>query len=182
MLFVEVSRMPGTGELTLTGRLGDVMQESAWVALSCLRANAARYHIDPALHRDTDVHLHVQSGEVPKEGASAGVTMVAALVSAFTGRMVRGDLAMTGEITLCGQVLAVGGIKEKVLAAHRCGLTRVVLPRQNEKQVNEDLGDALRRAVEVHYVARIDDLLELALRRVPAAGEVAAVTSAGRVS
>ena len=126
--------------------------------------------------------MHVQSGAGRTEGASAGGTMASALVSAFTGRPVRGDLAMTGEMTLSGQVLPVGGIKEKVLAAHWCELTRVVLPRQNEKQVNEDLGEALRRAVEVHYVARIDDLLELALRRVPAAGEVAAVTLAGRVS
>ena len=161
--------MPGTGKLTLTGRLGEVMQESARVALSWLRANAGRYHIDPAFHRDTDVHLHVQLGEVPKEGASAGVTMVAALVSAFAGRVVREDLAMTGEITLTGQVLPVGGIKEKVLAAHRCGVVRVILPRQNQKQVDEELGDDLRRAVAVDYVTRVDELLDLALRRAPAA-------------
>ena len=176
--FVEASRMPGSGALTLTGRQGEVMRESARAALSWLRANAGRYGLDPAFHRSSDVHLHVQSGEVAKEGASAGVTMAAALVSAFTGRVVRGDLAMTGEITLSGQVLPVGGIKEKVLAAHRCGIARVVLPQQNQKQVDEDLGDDLRRAVEVHYVTQVDDLLTLALRPAPAA----AATPDGRVS
>ena len=164
--------------LTLTGRQGEVMRESARAALSWLRANAGRYGLDPAFHRSSDVHLHVQSGEVAKEGASAGVTMAAALVSAFTGRVVRGDLAMTGEITLSGQVLPVGGIKEKVLAAHRCGIARVVLPQQNQKQVDEDLGADLRRAVEVHYVTQVDDLLTLALRPAPPA----AATPDGRVS
>ena len=126
--FVEASRMPGSGALTLTGRQGEVMRESARTALSWLRANPGRYGLDPAFHRNSDVHLHVHSGEVAKEGASAGVTMAVALVSAITGRVVRGDLAMTGEITLSGQVLPVGGIKEKVLAAHRYGVARVVLP------------------------------------------------------
>ena len=116
VLVVEASRMPGSGGLALTGRLGEMMQESAQVALSWLRANAERYGIDPAFPRDTDVHLHV-SGEAPKEGASPGVTMAAALVSVFTGRPLRGGLAMTGEITLSGQVLPVGGIRDKVLAA-----------------------------------------------------------------
>ena len=109
----------GSGQLTLTGRLGEVIQESARTALSWLRANASRYGLDPVFHRDTDVHLHVQSGAGPTEWALAGVTMVAALVSAFTGRVVRGDLAVTGEITLSGQVLPVGGIREKVLAGGR---------------------------------------------------------------
>ena len=183
VMFVEVGRMPGCGALTLTGRQGEVMQESARTALSWLRANAGRYGIDPAFHRETDVHLQVQSGAGPKEGASAGVALAAALVSAFTGRPVRGDLAMTGEITLSGQVLPVGGIKEKVLAAHRRGLARVILPRENKKQVDEDLGDGLRRAVAVDYVEWIDELLELALQPAPAVGGVAAaVPPAGRVS
>ena len=182
LVFIEVSRMPGTGALTLTGHQGEVMQESARVALSWVRANAGRYGIDPAFHRGADIHVHVQSGDVRKEGASAGVTMVAALASALTGRVVRADLAMSGEITLSGRVLPVGGIKEKVLAAHRCGLVHVVLPHQNRKQVDEDLGDDLRRAVEVHYVTQVDGLLDLALRRAPAAGEAAAAMPAGRVS
>ena len=181
LLYVEASCMSGNGALILTGRLGEVMQESVQVALSWLRANAERYGIDPAFLRDTDVHLHVQSGEVPKEGASAGVTMVAALVSAFTGCVVRGDLAMTGEITLAGHVLAVGAIKEKVLAAHRYGLARVVLPHQNKKQVDEQLGDDLRRAVAVDYVTRIDEVLDVALQRAPAPDDAAtACNSAGR--
>ncbi len=168
VMFIEASRMPGSGALTLTGRQGEVMRESARTALSWLRANARRYGLDPAFHRDTDIHLHVQAGDVPKEGASAGVTMAAALVSALTGRPLRGDIAMTGEIGLGGQVLPVGGIEEKVLAAHRRGLARVVLPLGNRKQVDEDLGDDLRRAVAVDYVAGIDELLELTLGRVPA--------------
>ena len=166
VLVVEASRMPGSGGLALTGRLGEMMQESAQVALSWLRANAERYGIDPAFPRDTDVHLHV-SGEAPKEGASAGVTLAAALASAFTGRPVRGGLAMTGEITLSGQVLPVGGIRDKVLAAHRCGLTRVILPHRNRQQVDEMLGDDLPRTLDVHYVTGIDGLLDLALRPAP---------------
>ena len=124
--------------------------------------------LDPDLHRDTDVHLHVQSAAVPKEGASAGVTMAAALVSAFTGRPLRAGVAMSGEITLAGQVLPVGGIAAKVLAAHRGGLARILLPQPNRKQVDEELGDELRRAVEIDCVTRLDELIELALRRAPA--------------
>ena len=164
VLVVEVGRMPGTGALTLTGGLGQVMRESARVALSWVRSNAARYGIDPSFHRGTDIHVHVQSPAVRKDGASAGVAIVAAMVSALTGRAVRGDLAMTGEITLSGKVLPVAGIREKVLAAYRCGLARVILPQENETQVDEELGD-LRRAVEVHYVAQVEDLLDWALRR-----------------
>ena len=182
VIVVEASRLPGAGGLTLTGRQGEVMRESAQTALSWLRANAARYGLSPDFQRDTDVHLHVQSVEVPKEGASAGVTMAAALVSAFTRRSVRSDVAMTGEITLGGQVLPVGGIAEKVLAAHRGGLARVILPRRNRAQVDEDLGDSLRRAVEVDYVTHVDELLELVLRRTPAVGSVAAVSQPGRAS
>ena len=180
---VEASRMPGAGALTLTGRLGESMQESARTAMSWLRVNAGRYGFDPSFHRDTDVHLHVPTGSGRQKGTSAGVAMVAALVSVFTGRPVRGDLAMTEEIALSGEVIAVGGVKEKVLAAHRCGLTRVILPQQYRKQVEEDLGDDLRSAVAVDYVTRIEDLLELALRPAPAANDAAAVAATdGRVS
>ena len=172
---IEASRMAGTGALTLTGRQGEVMQESARAALSWLRANAGRYGIDPDFHRDTDIHLHVDGG--PGEGTSGGVTMTAALVSALTGRVVRGDVAMSGEVTLSGQVLPVGGIAEKLLAAHRCGLAGVILPRGNEREVDEELGEELRRAVEVHYVTRVDELLELALEPAPSSA-----APAGRVS
>ena len=182
VMFVEVSRMPGTGTLTLTGGLGEGMQESARVALSWVRANAARYGIDPRFHRGADMHVHVQSRAARKDGASAGVAMVAAMVSALTGRVVRGDLAMTGEVTLSGQILPVGGISEKVLAAHCCGLARVILPLQNRKHV-EELGDDLRCAVAIDYVTRIDDLLDLAMRPTAATSDTRrAITPAGRMS
>ena len=167
VLFVEARRMSGSGALTLTGHLGDVMKESARAALSWLRANAARYDVDPAFYREAEVHLHVPSGAIPKDGPSAGVTMVAALVSELTGRPVRGDLAMTGEITLSGNVLPVGGIKEKVLAARRLGIVEVILPKQNEKHVREDLSEDLRRKIRVHYVSMIDEVLDLALLPAP---------------
>ena len=169
VLFVEARRMSGSGTLTLTGHLGDVMKESARAALSWLRANASRYGVDPAFYREAEVHLHVPSGAIPKDGPSAGATMVAALVSELTGRPVRGDLAMTGEITLSGNVLPVGGIKEKVLAARRLGIVDVILPRQNEKHVNEDLSEDLRREINVHYVSMIDEVLDLVLLAAPPA-------------
>ncbi len=163
VLFVEATRMTGGGTLTLTGHLGDVMKESARAALSWFRANVDRFDVDPAFYKDAEVHLHVPSGAIPKDGPSAGVTMVTALVSELTGRPVRGDLAMTGEITLSGNVLPVGGIKEKVLAARRVGIVEVILPAQNEKNVNEDLSEDLRREINVHYVSMVDEVLELAL-------------------
>ena len=163
VLFVEARRMAGSGSLTLTGHLGDVMKESARAALSWFRAHVSRYGVDPAFYKDAEIHLHVPSGAIPKDGPSAGVTMVTALVSELTGRPARGDLAMTGEITLSGHVLPVGGIKEKVLAARRLGVFEVVLPRQNEKDVNEDLSAELRQELSVHYVSAIDEVLELAL-------------------
>jgi ATP-dependent Lon protease len=163
VLFVEATRMQGGGSLTLTGHLGDVMKESARAALSWLRRNARRYGIDASFYKDAEIHLHVPSGAIPKDGPSAGVTMVTALVSELTQRPVRGDLAMTGEITLSGKVLPVGGIKEKVLAARRQGLREVILPRQNEKSVREDIGEELRHDMKIHLVSTIEEVLELAL-------------------
>jgi ATP-dependent Lon protease len=163
VLFVEASRMAGAAQLTLTGHLGDVMKESARIALSWFRANAVRYGVDPQFYKDSEIHLHVPSGSIPKDGPSAGVTMVTALASALSGRPVRGDLAMTGEITLSGRVLPVGGIKEKVLAARRAGLREVILPRQNEKNIKEDLTEEVRRGLVVHYADEMDDVLKLAL-------------------
>ena len=163
VLFVEATRMPGKGSLTLTGHLGEVMRESAKAALSWFRANVAGYDVDAAFYQDAEIHLHVPSGAIPKDGPSAGVTMVTALVSELTGRPVRSDLAMTGEITLSGHVLPVGGIKEKVLAARRLGILHVAVPRQNEKDVNEDLSPELKREVTVHYISTINDVLGLAL-------------------
>jgi ATP-dependent Lon protease len=163
VLFVEASRMPGGSQLTLTGQLGDVMKESARIGLSWFRANASRYGVDPGFYRDSEIHLHVPAGAIPKDGPSAGVTMVTALASALSGRPVRPDLAMTGEITLSGRVLPVGGIKEKVLAARRMGIREVILPRQNEKNIVEDLTPEQRRDLTVHYVSEMDEVLMLAL-------------------
>ncbi len=163
VLFVEASRMPGASQLTLTGQLGDVMKESARIALSWFRAHAPGYGVDPTFYKDAEIHLHVPQGAIPKDGPSAGVTMVVALASALSGRPVRGDVAMTGEITLSGRVLPVGGIKEKVLAARRHGIHEVILPRQNERNVNEDLSNELKQGLVVHYVERMDEALALAL-------------------
>jgi ATP-dependent Lon protease len=168
VLFIEASRMPGSALLTLTGQLGDVMKESARAALSWLRANGERYGITGDFFKHAEIHLHVPAGAIPKDGPSAGVAMVTALASEMTGRPVRGDLAMTGEITLSGRVLPVGGIKEKVLAARRVGIRHVALPWQNEKNINEDISEDLRRDITVHFVTTIDEVLDLALLPAPA--------------
>jgi ATP-dependent Lon protease len=167
VLFIEASRMAGTGLLTLTGQLGDVMKESARAALSWFRAHASAYGADPDFFKNAEIHLHVPSGAIPKDGPSAGVTIATALASELTRRPVRGDIAMTGEITLSGRVLPVGGIKEKVLAARRVGIREVIMPRPNEKNVNEDLTDELRRDMTIHYVQTVDEVLLLALTPSP---------------
>ena len=166
VLFIEASRMAGAGSLTLTGQLGDVMKESARAALSWLRTHAREYGIDPDFFKNAEMHVHVPSGAIPKDGPSAGVSLAAAMASVLTGRPVRGDIAMTGEITLSGRVLPVGGIKEKVLAARRAGVLEVILPKQNAKNVNEDLTPELRENLTVHLVSSIDEVLALALQPV----------------
>jgi ATP-dependent Lon protease len=166
VLFIEASRMAGTGSLTLTGQLGDVMKESARAALSWLRTHAREYGIDPDFFKSAEIHVHVPSGAIPKDGPSAGVTMATAMASQLTGRPVRGDLAMTGEITLSGRVLPVGGIKEKVLAARRLGIHEVILPKLNAKNVNEDLTPELRQGLTVHLVSSVDEVFALALQPV----------------
>src|SRR5437762_1768808 len=166
VLFIEASRMAGTGSLTLTGQLGDVMKESARAALSWLRTHAREYGIGPEFFKNAEMHVHVPSGAIPKDGPSAGVTMATAMASELTARPVRGDLAMTGEITLSGRVLPVGGIKEKVLAARRVGINEVILPKQNGKNVNEDLTPELRQGLTIHLVSTIDEVLALALQPV----------------
>jgi ATP-dependent Lon protease len=162
-LFVEATRMAGSGSLTLTGQLGDVMKESARAALSWVRAHATEWQIDPDFFKSSELHVHVPSGAIPKDGPSAGVTMVTAMVSELTRRPVRGDMSMTGEITLQGKVLPVGGIKEKVLAAKRLGIKEIILPRQNDKDVKEDLSEELRKGLTIHLVSTIDEVLLLAL-------------------
>src|SRR5947207_6358025 len=166
VLFIEASRMAGTGSLTLTGQLGEVMKESARAALSWLRAHAREYSIDPDFFKSAEMHVHVPSGAIPKDGPSAGVTMATAMASELTGRPVRGDIAMTGELTLSGRVLPIGGVKEKVLAARRVGITEVILPRQNAKNVNEDLTPELRKDLIVHLVSSIEEVLALGLQPV----------------
>jgi ATP-dependent Lon protease len=164
VLFVETTRMPeGKGDVTLTGQLGDVMQESARTALSWLRAHADKFGIEELAFRRHDIHIHVPSGAVPKDGPSAGVVMVASLASLFTDRPVRPFVALTGEITLSGVLLPVGGIKEKVLAARRSGVREIVLPVENEPNLIEEVPDYLREGLEVHYAATIEQALELVL-------------------
>ena len=163
ILFVESTRMPGKGELKLTGSLGDVMRESAEAARSWLHGRAADFDIDSDAFYDSDVHLHVPAGAVPKDGPSAGVAMVTSLASLLTGRVGRPDVAMTGEITLRGKVLPVGGVKEKVLAAKRAGITRVILPERNRKDVDEVEANLLE-GLELVYVGTIDEALQQTLR------------------
>ena len=165
ILFIEASQMLGKGNLILTGHLGDVMKESARAALSWVRTHVEEFNLNPDFEK-LDVHLHVPAGAVSKDGPSAGVAMIVALVSLFTGRRVRGDVAMTGEITLRGSVLAVGGIKEKVLAAHRAGIKRVVLPDRNRKDM-VDIPESVRKDMELVFVKRIQEALELTLESVP---------------
>src|SRR5437667_1640087 len=167
VLFVEATRMRGARTLTLTGQLGDVMKESVQAALSWVRSHAGELGIDPEFWERSDVHVHVPAGAIPKDGPYASVTMATALVSLLTGRPVRSDLAMTGEISLSGRVLPVGGIKEKVLAAHRAGLRTVVLPRRNEKNLLEDVPVVVRQSLTVHLADTIGDVLTVALEPVP---------------
>ena len=162
ILFVEATRMPGKGNITLTGQLGDVMRESATAALSLVKAHAERHGLEDVEFEKTDVHIHLPAGATPKDGPSAGITLYTTLVSLFTGRKVRSDLAMTGEVNLRGLVLPVGGIKEKVLAAYRAGLRRVILPKRNEKDAVE-IPESVREETELHFVERIDEVLDLAL-------------------
>ena len=153
----------GGKSLTLTGQLGDVMKESAQAAVSWVRAHAAELGIAPDFWMRSDLHLHVPAGAIPKDGPSAGVTLATALVSLLRGQTIRPGLAMTGEVTLSGRVLPVGGIKEKVLAAHRVGLTTLILPRQNERQLLEDVPAEVRARLEVHLVRDVAEVLQIAL-------------------
>jgi len=162
ILFIEVTKMPGSKGFTITGQLGDVMKESAQAALSFIRGQADRLKFDPNFFNETDIHIHVPAGAVPKDGPSAGITIATALASLLMDRPVRSDLAMTGEITLRGQVLPVGGIKEKILAAHRVGLRTVVIPRRNEKDL-DDLPEEVREEMTVVLVDRVDEVLDIAL-------------------
>ncbi|MXW19133.1 MAG: endopeptidase La [Gemmatimonadetes bacterium] len=165
IMFVEASVMPGEGGLVLTGQLGDVMKESARAALSYAKSHYAALGIDEDALDKREIHIHVPAGAVPKDGPSAGITMATALISAVSGRKVRADLAMTGELTLTGRVLPIGGVKEKVLGAVRAGINEVILPSENEAHL-EDLPDAVRNSLTVHLVEDLDRVVELAIRGV----------------
>ena len=168
LLIVEATILPGTGKTILTGKLGDVMQESAQAALTIVRSKAESLGLDKNFYKDTDIHIHVPEGAIPKDGPSAGIAMVTSIASAFTKRPVRGDLAMTGEITLRGRVLPIGGLKEKLLAAHRGGIKTVILPKENEKDL-VDIPSNVLKDLELKLVERIDEVLETAF--VPRQGE-----------
>lgn len=166
ILFIEATRMPGKGGYVLTGQLGDVMKESAQTVLSYVRANAERYGIDPQLFPESDIHLHVPAGAVPKDGPSAGVAILTAVMSLLTGKRVKSRLAMTGEISLRGLVLPVGGIKEKVLGAMRANVKEVILPKRNENDL-EDVPEEAKKRIQFHFAERMDEVLELALGITP---------------
>jgi ATP-dependent Lon protease len=166
ILFIEASRAPGKGGLILTGQLGDVMRESAQAAMTLVKSRAASFGIDPTLFEKSDIHIHVPAGATPKDGPSAGVAMFTALVSLLTGRTVRSDTAMTGEISLRGLVLPVGGIKEKVTAAARAGLTRVMLPARNRRDF-EDIPEDTRARLEFIWLERVDEAIASALEDKP---------------
>jgi ATP-dependent Lon protease len=165
IVFIEASRMRGGKQFTMTGHLGEVMQESMTAALTWTRANAERYGIDPDFFRKQDIHIHVPSGGVPKDGPSAGAAMVTALISLLTGRLVRDRLAMTGEMTLSGVVLPIGGVKEKVLGAKRAGIKEVLLPADNEPNAVADLPPDILGDMKITYVHNLDEVLEHALSK-----------------
>jgi ATP-dependent Lon protease len=172
ILFIEATKMNGKGQLVLTGQLGDVMKESAQAALSFIRSRARWLGLEDNFLEKTDIHVHIPAGAIPKDGPSAGVTMFIAMASLLTGKPIRNDVAMTGEITLRGLVLPVGGIKEKFLAAHRAGIKRVVLPERNRKDVSE-IPEQPRNEIEILFVKRMDELLPLVLTEMPKLGVMA---------
>jgi ATP-dependent Lon protease len=173
ILFIEATRIPGSGRLILTGQLGEVMRESAQAALSIVKNRAASFGIESSLFEKSDIHVHVPAGAIPKDGPSAGVAMFMALVSLMSDRTVRHDTAMTGEISLRGLVLPVGGIKEKVVAAHRAGIKRVMLPARNRKDF-EDIPEEARRELEFIWLERVDDAVAGGLEPKPQPAEIAA--------
>jgi ATP-dependent Lon protease len=162
ILFIEATRMPGKGGILLTGQIGDVMKESATAAFSLIRSRSERLGIDPKMLVESDVHIHVPAGAIPKDGPSAGVAMFTALSSLFLNRPVKADLAMTGEITLRGLVLPIGGLKEKTLAAKRAGIKQVIVPRRNEKDM-PDIPEEVRNTLKFHFVENVDQVMEIAL-------------------
>jgi ATP-dependent Lon protease len=167
LLTIEAAIMPGKGKMTTTGKLGEVMQESVQAALSVVRSRSKRLGIQPDFYQKGDIHIHLPEGATPKDGPSAGIGICTAMVSALTGIPVRSEVAMTGEITLRGEVLQIGGLKEKLLAAHRGGIKTVLIPEENVKDLPE-IPDNVKNRLEIHPVKWIDSVLEMALERKPA--------------
>lgn len=162
-LAIEVSAVPGKGKLTLTGKLGDVMKESAQAAFSYIRSRSKELEIDPGFNEKTDIHIHVPEGATPKDGPSAGITMATALISALTGRKVDREVGMTGEITLRGRVLPIGGLKEKAMSAHRAGIRTIIIPKDNERDV-DDIPESVRKELKIVSVSHLDEVLKVALK------------------
>jgi ATP-dependent Lon protease len=163
LLSVETALMKGEGKLILTGNLGDVMKESARISFSYLESNAERYGIDPELFKTCDVHIHVPQGAIPKDGPSAGITLTAALASAFRKQPLRSGFSMTGEISLTGNIYPIGGIKEKLLASYRHDLFSILLPEDNQKDVEEDIPSEIVQEMHIHYISTIDEALKILL-------------------
>ena len=157
--FIETTVVPGNGKLVLTGQMGDVMQESAKAGLSYIRSVSKKLKIDEDFYKKYDLHVHIPEGAIPKDGPSAGVTMCTAIISTLTGIPVRKDIAMTGEITLRGKVLPVGGIREKVMAAHRAGIRKVLLPAENDVDI-QDIPEVVRNDMEFVLLRNVDDALK----------------------
>jgi len=174
VLQIEVTLMDGKGQLTLTGKLGEVMQESARAAMTFVRSRASEYGIGREFHRKMDLHIHIPEGAIPKDGPSAGITMATTIVSALTKIPVRRDVAMTGEITLRGKVLPIGGVKEKLLAAHRAGIKCIILPKDNEKDL-QDLPPDILEVMSVNLVETMDEVLQIALERQPVPRQVSQI-------
>jgi ATP-dependent Lon protease len=164
ILTVECTLMEGKGKLTITGKLGDVMQESAQAAMSYIRSRAHTFGLPRDFYRNLDVHIHIPEGAIPKDGPSAGITLATTICSALTRNPVRGDIAMTGEITLRGKVLGIGGLKEKLMAAHRHGIVEAIMPRENEKDL-PDIPDAIKQSMKLNFVDSMDEVLKIALER-----------------
>ncbi|MEI6046537.1 MAG: endopeptidase La, partial [Chloroflexota bacterium] len=179
ILFIEATRMPGGKQMIVTGQLGDVMKESAQAALSYVRSKAKELNIDESFFEKSDIHLHIPAGAIPKDGPSAGITMTTALASLLTGRPVYGDIAMTGEVTLRGKVLPIGGVKEKALAAHRAGIKTIILPSRNERDL-DDLPDELRKEMKFVLVDNVEQVLNIALEK-PGEPHISATLPSGRV-
>jgi ATP-dependent Lon protease len=161
-MLIEALRMPGSGRMTVTGQLGDVMRESVDAAYSYVRSRAKQLDIDDSTFKESDLHIHLPAGAIPKDGPSAGITLTLAIASALSGRPVRRDIAMTGEVTLRGKVLEIGGVKEKTLAAYRSGLREVIMPKSNEKDLR-DVPEEVKKNMAFTFVDRMDEVLHLAL-------------------